>query len=89
VGARIFTRRGSVARTIALAVSRTNKPMIENILRNISTALDLSPKAANSIFEEVNSVLASTFGFTCEDLGFILNYDMKYRFGLDPENEEE
>lgn len=34
-------------------------------------------------------MLARHYGFTVEELDFILNYDIKYRLGRDPENEEE
>jgi len=35
------------------------------------------------------SSLARHFGFTLEELDFILNYHIKYRLGRDTENEEE
>ena len=34
-------------------------------------------------------VLAGHYGFTAEELAFILNYDLKYRLGRSPEAEEE
>ena len=34
-------------------------------------------------------VLAAHYGFTDEELDFIINYDIKYRMGRDAENEEE
>jgi hypothetical protein len=34
-------------------------------------------------------VLAQHYGFTDEELDFILNYDIKYRLGLDAESGEE
>ena len=33
--------------------------------------------------------LAAHYGFTTEELDFILNYDIKYRLGRDTEAEEE
>ena len=33
--------------------------------------------------------LARHYGFTAEELDFILNYDIKYRLGRDTENEEQ
>ena len=35
------------------------------------------------------SRLAGHYGFTAEELDFILNYDIKYRLGRDSENEGE
>jgi hypothetical protein len=34
-------------------------------------------------------VLAGQYGFTAEELDFILNYDIKYRLGRDTESEAE
>ncbi len=46
------------------------------------------PKASKSIIDEIDTVLAVHYGFTAEELDFILNYDIKYRLGRDPEEEE-
>ena len=37
----------------------------------------------------MNAVLARHYGFSAEELGFILNYQIKYRLGRDTETEEE
>ncbi len=39
------------------------------------------PKAAKSIIDEINRVLAEHYGFTEEELDFIVNYNIKYRMG--------
>ena len=39
------------------------------------------------IIDEIDRVLAQHYGFTEEELDFIINYDIKYRMGKD--NEEE
>jgi hypothetical protein len=41
------------------------------------------------ILDEIDTVLAAHYGFTAEELDFILNYDIKYRLGRDTEGEEE
>jgi Eco57I restriction-modification methylase len=41
------------------------------------------------ILDEIDRVLAAHYGFTDEELDFIINYDIKYRMGRDAENEEE
>jgi hypothetical protein len=38
---------------------------------------------------EIDTVLAEHYGFTPEELDFILNYDIKYRLGRDTETEYE
>ena len=35
-----------------------------------------------SIIDEIDRVLAKHYGFTDEELDFIINYDIKYRMGL-------
>jgi hypothetical protein len=44
---------------------------------------------AKPIIDEIDRVLAKHYGFTEEELDFILNYDIKYRMGRDTESEEE
>ena len=48
-----------------------------------------SPAANKAVFDEIDTVLAGHYGFTAEELDFILNYDIKYRLGRDTETEEE
>jgi len=40
------------------------------------------------ILEEIDTVLAGHYGFTAEELDFILNYDIKYRMGKGSDDEE-
>ena len=41
------------------------------------------PKFSKSILDEIDAVLAGHYGFTEEELDFIVNYDIKYRLGRD------
>jgi len=41
------------------------------------------------IIDQIDSVLARHYGFTDEELDFIINYDIKYRLGADAFDEEE
>jgi hypothetical protein len=47
------------------------------------------PKLAKPIIDEIDRMLAKHYGFTDEELDFILNYDIKYRMGQDGGDEEE
>jgi len=55
---------------------------------------EFSPKSAKPIIDEIvgaaspveNRVLAHHYGFTDEELDFIINYDIKYRMGRDSES---
>lgn len=46
-------------------------------------------RLSKSIIDEIDKVLAEHYGFTEEELDFIINYDIKYRMGseLNPEDE--
>ena len=39
------------------------------------------PKYSKPIIDEIDKVLAHHYGFTDEELDFIINYDIKYRTG--------
>lgn len=48
------------------------------------------PKQSKPLIDRIDSLLARHYGFTDEELDFILNYDIKYRMGQDagePEDE--
>ena len=45
------------------------------------------PKLSKPILDEIDTVLAGHYGFTAEELDFILNYDIKYRLGRTTEDE--
>jgi hypothetical protein len=47
------------------------------------------PAESKPILDEIDSVLARHYGFTDEELDFIINYDIKYRLGRDTEKEED
>jgi len=47
------------------------------------------PRHSKPILDEIDTVLAGHYGFTAEELDFILNYDIKYRLGREAESEEE
>ena len=41
------------------------------------------------ILDEIDTVLAAHYGFTAEELDFIVNYDIKYRLGRSTETDDE
>ena len=48
-----------------------------------------NPALSKEIIDEINIALAKHYGFTAEELDFIINYDIKYRMGKELENGEE
>jgi hypothetical protein len=47
------------------------------------------PKFSKPIIDEIDKVLAEHYGFTEEELDYIINYDIKYRMGKDLQEDEE
>ncbi len=45
-----------------------------------------NPQLSKPIIDEIDKVLAAHYGFTEEELDFIINYDIKYRMGDELEN---
>jgi len=46
------------------------------------------PAKSKPIIDEIDKVLAQHYGFTDEELDFIVNYDIKYRMVGELEGEE-
>jgi hypothetical protein len=46
---------------------------------------EFSAGTSKPIIDEIDSVLGRHYGFTGEELDFIINYDIKYRLGADEE----
>lgn len=47
------------------------------------------PKASKPIIDEIESILAQHYGFTDEELDFIINFDIKFRMGQDIQDDTE
>jgi len=54
----------------------------------ILTIQTFQPRISKPIIDEIDRVLARHYGFTDEELDFIINYDIKYRMGRDSGDEE-
>ena len=47
------------------------------------------PAKSKTIIDDIDRALASHFGFTPEELDFIINYDIKYRLGREADGDED
>ena len=45
------------------------------------TVQSIIPKRSKPLIDAIDRVLAQHYGFTAEELDFIINYDIKYRMG--------
>lgn len=50
---------------------------------------EFSPSSCKPIIDQIDTLLAEHYGFTAEELDFIINYDIKYRMGLSGGSAEE
>jgi hypothetical protein len=61
----------------------------KRISKGILTEFDsFYPMHSKSIINKIDKILAKHYGFTEEELDFIVNYDIKYRMGGELEGEE-
>ncbi|MCX6880525.1 MAG: Eco57I restriction-modification methylase domain-containing protein, partial [Verrucomicrobia bacterium] len=68
-----------------------NSVIQKKVARNgkVTAEKQFFPVQSKPILDEIDTVLACHYGFTAEELDFILNYDIKYRLGRSTETEEE
>jgi hypothetical protein len=50
---------------------------------------EFRPSKSKPIIDDIDRLIARHFGFTPEELDFILNYEIKYRMVQDLDEEEE
>ena len=60
----------------------------DQVLKSRLLIDSVDSKACKPILNESDAVLAENYGFTDEELDFIINYDVKYRLGLDAFKQE-
>ena len=65
---------------------RKHKKLYSRVVDGITTEFDsFYPAESKPIIDEIDRVLAKHYGFTEEELDFIINYDIKYRMGMSAE----
>ena len=69
-------------------VSKGKIITMQNKLTGTVELESLSPAKSKPIIDEIDTVLAKHYGFTAEELDFIINYDIKYRMGRGNEEED-
>jgi hypothetical protein len=80
---------------------KINEKLVDDLIRNASNKIistkdgdtieyaEFNVSESTPIIDEIDHVLAQHYGFTEEELDFIINYDIKYRMGRDAESEDE
>jgi hypothetical protein len=68
---------------------KLNSKIYVRVSKGVTTEFDsFYPAKSKSIIDEIDKVLAEHYGFTEEELDFIINYDIKYRMGSELNEEE-
>jgi hypothetical protein len=62
---------------------------VEYVTKGNITVQYFNFRPSKPIIDEIDRVLAKNYGFSDEELDFIINYDIKYRLGQSSTNEEE
>ena len=66
-----------------MADLKKNSKIYRRVYKGILTQFDsFYPALSKHIIDDIDRVLAQHYGFTGEELDFIINYDIKYRMGL-------
>ena len=59
-----------------------------NKKNGVTEYAQFNPRLSKPIIDEIDKVLAEHYGFTEEELDFIINYDIKYRMGEELNSDE-
>jgi hypothetical protein len=78
-----------LARTLMDDLQRNSENRTMRFKHDTLTVQCIYPKSSKPIIDEIDRVLAAHYGFTDEELDFIINYDIKYRMGRDAETDDE
>jgi DNA polymerase III alpha subunit len=75
--------------TLLMEDYKSHSKIYKRISKGIESEFDsFYPMFSKPIIDEIDKVLAKHYGFTDEELDFIINYDIKYRMGSELEGEE-
>lgn len=86
----IQTKLGMIVKELMLDLEMKSNLKIANYKATGTVEYrEYFPKKSKTIIDEIDKVLAQHYGFTDEELDFIINYDIKYRMGSELDNEIE
>jgi hypothetical protein len=78
-----------VARLMASFIANSIRKTVKYKGSGLVEYDEFNVKYSKPIIDEIDRVLAKHYGFTDEELDFIINYDIKYRMGRDGGDESE
>ena len=71
------------------SLKRTSEKRTMRFKHDTLTVQCIIPKHSKPIIDEIDGLLAKHYGFTAEELDFIVNYDIKYRLGAEGADDDE
>jgi hypothetical protein len=85
----VSSRLSQLKSELMIDFQKNSKNLTNNYGKSgILTIQSFQPRQSKHIIDEIDRVLAQHYGFTEEELDFIINYDIKYRMGKNSEEEE-
>ena len=73
---------------LAFERNKISKEQFVKSQNHVTISESFNPQMAKSIIDEIDKALAKHYGFTDEELDFIINYDIKYRMGDEQAKED-
>ncbi|MGO9177192.1 MAG: Eco57I restriction-modification methylase domain-containing protein [Desulfobaccales bacterium] len=83
-----FPQLTSIANNLSRNLKSTSEIRVMRYKHDTLTIQCIIPKFSKSILNQIDNVLAQYYGFNDEELDFIINYDFKYRMGIESEDIE-
>ncbi len=82
-----FPEIGNLASRLSNDLNRKSETRTMRYKHDTLTVQCIIPKNSKPIIDEIDRMLAKHYGFTDEELDFIINYDIKYRMGRESEGD--
>jgi hypothetical protein len=77
-----------LARDLMQNLKRDSRSNVMRFSHDTLTVQCIYPKLSKPVIDAIDEVLAKHYGFSDEELDFIINYDIKYRMGREAAEEE-
>jgi hypothetical protein len=84
----LSTKNKDDLHTLCDDLMKDYKKYAKHKYRGKTLCYEITASISKPIIDEIDKVLAKHYGFTEEELDFIVNYDIKYRMGSELESEE-
>lgn len=77
----VFEKLVILGKSLMKSLKATSIERVMSFAHDTLTVQCIYPKASKHIIDEIDEVLAQYYGFTNEELDFLVNYDVKHRLG--------